>query len=708
MPEKKLTINGREMTLDARPDRVDLRDLPYRPPVGCLDPVYPSNEKVSELLPGYLAAGLVLDQGEEGACTGFGLAGVVNYLLWLRSGFKITAEDQVSTRMLYHLARFYDEWPGEAYEGSSCRGALKGWHRHGVCREKLWPYRYKGRVRFVRPGDGWDRDALSRPLGVYYRIDRQSVVDMQAAIFHTGAIYVSANVHSGWELKPYKRRVSHDSLPVIKPSASGVGGHAFALVGYNDRGFIVQNSWGENWGASGFAVLLYEDWVENGTDAWVMALGVPVSSGVRGQARKFKTGAPQHFVRPVAAATPIAGGGAWLGTAPDPLEGRKQTWSEQEAYWHTIVTGNDGFVINRLPQVENEADNVAWVARERPLEWFEQQTAERRWRVAVYAHGGLNSEKSSIERIRILGPCFTDNGIYPIFTTWKSGWYEILADMLEDGLNEVLGGQPVPARGLADRVIEATDRSLEVFLRGVLGKSLWTEMKENVERSAGSERGLDLLADELKALQQQAGGKLEIHLIGHSAGSFVCGRLVSEMGRRNLEPSTLTLYAPACDVDFALAHFGKAIEKEQLKRSDFQIHLLADDLELDDTVGPYRKSLLYLVSRALERLHKTPLLGLASAFDGARASKEYWHSEEVDSVEEWQEFFWGKAAPRGIAETGMSKGGLKILSQPQVSVGPRRIKSSHGCFDNSIAVVSETLETILGGALRRKITNLDY
>jgi hypothetical protein len=266
----------------------------------------------------------------------------------------------------------------------------------------------------------------------------------------------------------------------------------------------------------------------------------------------------------------------------------------------------------------------------------------------------------------------------------------------------------VPARGLADRVVEATDRALEVFLRGVLGKSLWSEMKENVERSSGSERGLDLLAGELKALNEEAKGKLEIHLIGHSAGSFVCGRLLSELARRNLEASTLTLYAPACDVDFALAHFRKAIEKKQLERSDFRIYLLSDELELDDTVGPYRKSLLYLVSRALERLHKTPLLGLAGVFDGARAGKEYWHSEEVDSVEEWQEFFWNKAAPRGIAETGDSNGKLKILSQPQVSVGPRRIKSSHGCFDNSIAIVSETIETILGGALRRKITNLDY
>jgi len=31
------------------------------------------------------------------------------------------------------------------------------------------------------------------------------------------------------------------------------GGHAVCIVGYNSQGFIVRNSWGENWGDKGFA-----------------------------------------------------------------------------------------------------------------------------------------------------------------------------------------------------------------------------------------------------------------------------------------------------------------------------------------------------------------------------------------------------------------------------------------------------------------------
>jgi C1A family cysteine protease len=65
-----------------------------------------------------------------------------------------------------------------------------------------------------------------------------------------------------------------------KPSRSG--GHAFALVGFNRTGFVIQNSWGDHWGAGGFAVVSYADWLAHAMDVWVAALGVPGRSGSRG------------------------------------------------------------------------------------------------------------------------------------------------------------------------------------------------------------------------------------------------------------------------------------------------------------------------------------------------------------------------------------------------------------------------------------------
>lgn len=68
--------------LDVAPDRVDLRDLPYRAPLVPLPPRWPAPDDVDRHLPQYTADGMILDQGREGACTGYGLAACINYLAW--------------------------------------------------------------------------------------------------------------------------------------------------------------------------------------------------------------------------------------------------------------------------------------------------------------------------------------------------------------------------------------------------------------------------------------------------------------------------------------------------------------------------------------------------------------------------------------------------------------------------------------------------
>ena len=97
--------------------------------------------------------------------------------------------------MLYDMARRYDEWPGERYEGSSARGAMKGWHKHGVCSKANWPKDDRNaerfRVRFA--------EALRRPLGSYLRVNHKDVIAMHSAITEVGILYATASVHDGWE-----------------------------------------------------------------------------------------------------------------------------------------------------------------------------------------------------------------------------------------------------------------------------------------------------------------------------------------------------------------------------------------------------------------------------------------------------------------------------------------------------------------------------
>ena len=86
-------ISGYEVNV--APDLPDIRDWPYQPALvnleRHLDP--PRNLHI-------------LDQKSEGACTGFGLAAVINYLNQQRQEFDL----RVSARMLYEMAKRHDEW----------------------------------------------------------------------------------------------------------------------------------------------------------------------------------------------------------------------------------------------------------------------------------------------------------------------------------------------------------------------------------------------------------------------------------------------------------------------------------------------------------------------------------------------------------------------------------------------------------------------
>jgi Papain family cysteine protease len=677
------TIEMNQRQFDARPDRVDFRDQYFYARLISLEPEHPHPSLVEKYLIKYCKDGMILDQGQEGACTGFGLAACINYLhweRWQRAGGNGKPPAKVSTRMLYHMAKLYDEWSGEDYDGSSCRGAMKGWHHHGVCDDKRWPYR----KRFTKPAEGWEQDAAIRPLGAYYRVNKDSIVDMQAAIQEVHAIYGSANVHEGWWLKTSK------SLPVIDMAgAKEAGGHAFALVGYNAQGFIIQNSWGPTWGYQGFAILPYDDWVKNGMDAWVAVLGAPVVT--RGSAVALNRTPLQEQ------ATVVRSGRVRLAGGREPYSYRHievAPWSNDEAYQHSIVLGNDGQPLQRLIGCEDAAANVADVTFERPSKWLAGQTKKK---LVIYAHGGLNDEEASIGRIRIMAPYFKANGVYPLFVTWRTGVGESLRGILEDeATKRGIDLELLRARGMFDdiknAILEAKDRSFEAVAEKILAKPVWTQMKQNAAAAAATSGGLRQLAGHLEALRAAVGQGLEIHLLGHSAGAILLGHLINRLVGRKIDVASLGLYAPACTMAFANDFVGRALQAKRLNRRKFYIELLSDRRERGDTVGPYGKSLLYLVSRALEDVHKTPLLGLAAAWNPVDPG-DIVNVQRRRDVAAWRKVWGNGPKPREH-------------DVDQVSDGQGPIPIAHGSFDNDVGVVTNSIELILGGPLTFPVENL--
>lgn len=558
---KSATVGERRF--DALPDTVDFRDKMYIP---TLVEVRPTSD-----LEAYRALGIpVLDQGKEGACTGYGLATVVNYLL--RSSNSHKEAEEASARMLYVMAKRYDEWPGEEYEGSSARGAMKGWHKHGVCAHRLW---LDDREE-IHLDEERAADALERPLGAYFRVNHKDLVGMHSAITEAGILFATSRVHEGW------MNIQEGDTD-IEYSPTPLGGHAFAIVGYDRESFWIQNSWGEKWGNKGLARLEYSDWLENGSDVWVARLGAPI-----------------RFNRPNAAARMRA-------SAPTSYE----SYVYSSLRPHIITAQNDGVLAETGPYGLTEAglDNV--LREQLP----KKVSSWKKKRVMLYAHGGLVSYDSAIQYVANYREDTLKSEVYPLAIIWRSDAWATLKNILSDAVSRR------KTEGFLDNVkdfmLDRLDDTIEPIARNLGGKALWDEMKENATLASKRAKGAALMAAKHLADLYRDGEIEEIHLVGHSAGSILLAPLAKYLESRKVKIKSLSLWAPACTMDLYENVYAPLIAAGTIEA--FDLYTLDDATEKNDNcAGIYHKSLLYLVSHAFETKPRipfrhpngTPLLGL--------------------------------------------------------------------------------------------------
>ncbi len=564
---RSLRENGRKpkgkmagYQVDVIPDPPDLRDRLYEPSLLDLK---------SKLFP---PDGLqILDQGREGACTGFGLAAVINLLNAPRR--RAGANElprSVSPRMLYQMAKLHDEWEGTDYEGSSIRGALKGFFHNGVCSEELAPYNADERNWTLTPKQA--EAARLVGLGVYYRL-RPNIIDYHTALNETGVIYASARVHTGW-IKP--------EGGVIQPSEVHTGGHAFAIVGYDDLGFLVQNSWGAGWsklqGRPGLARWPYHDWAANIMDAWVLRLSVPAPEAFALTTSRLSATAVE--ARP---------------SAPAPRR--------YEIIGH-FAHVDDGRLVDTgryATPIESIIETVNMLAAD-------AASANRKYdHMLFFGHGGLNTQDDSARRIKTMKEVFKRNRIYPFHFMWATGFTEELLDALVSVFSrsaERVGG----FRDLLDTAFEKMSRPV--------GRAVWRQIKDDAHRSFLPGFGGYQVFDLFQAMNAELTQPFKVHLVGHSAGSILHTWLVDairSMGHDGPPIDSLSLMAPACTVDlfsnYLADRIGKADAADHIRQAS--IYALTDRREQDDSVANvYGKSLLYLVSNAFEEQLGAPLLGM--------------------------------------------------------------------------------------------------
>jgi hypothetical protein len=411
-------------------------------------------------------------------------------------------------------------------------------------------------------------------------------------------------------------------------------------VGYDSTGFWIQNSWGKGWGLGGVGHWSYEDWIQNVMDAWVFRLALPTPQifGMRPMSSKpiSREGDPERerSPKPTVKRHDIAGHFVHIDDG---------SFSERDRYWSTEF------------DVRETADLVA------PSLKYNH--------VLLYGHGGLNSPKASARRIASMKAVFKENGIYPYHIMYDTGLAEELKDL-------ILGKSRAAVARTAG-LSEWLDRAVE-HLVSRPGTLLWNEMKGDAEDAFASHgAGTTTVEIFIAALRRQTGKrKKKIHLVGHSTGAVLFGHLLQAFSRYQITFETASLLAPACSVDFYEETYLPILRgNKQLEVKRLDIYNLRDELEQDDTVqsqAVYRKSLLYLVSNALERDREEPLLGMEK-FKG-----------QV------------KTTPRGphfYISNGVNSPGTRART--------------HVGFDNDPHTMNHILKTVLGGPPNRTFTEDD-
>lgn len=161
----------------------------------------------------------------------------------------------------------YDNRQDPTSDGMTGRFVMDILSKKGCCPEVLYPY---GQAKMLQdiPLELFQEAAKFKIKG-YARVN--TIEGLKKALFRNGPCMMNMPMYD-------------QSINIWQPKRPGqgmIGGHSMAVVGYDDQGFILRNSWGTGWGEKGFCVFPYADW---GTqwDIWttIDAASVPVDPSI--------------------------------------------------------------------------------------------------------------------------------------------------------------------------------------------------------------------------------------------------------------------------------------------------------------------------------------------------------------------------------------------------------------------------------------------
>ncbi len=230
-------------------DPRDLRDIP----MGLVLPPIPLPDKTDYTV----SMTPVRNQGNEGTCVAFAsVVGIKEY----QDSREYKKIIDLSPRYNYSLCKKNDGSPEE--EGTYPRVAMKMLLSFGTPPERYWPYKPH---QIDKPKHGADKAAMKYRIKAYARI--KTNLEMKRSLVINGPFMAGVDVYESW----FTEKASKTGLiPMPIKSDQYQGGHAICIVGYDDKRklFKFKNSWGDDWGDSGYGYLTYDYMKQYCVDAW--------------------------------------------------------------------------------------------------------------------------------------------------------------------------------------------------------------------------------------------------------------------------------------------------------------------------------------------------------------------------------------------------------------------------------------------------------
>lgn len=239
---------NKKLSLGCAPSVPDKRDFIYK-----VAPLL----KLPALVDLRKTAPPILNQGQLGACTGFGIGRAYRRLLQLEK-LRVFAPSQLfiyyNERVLHNTV--YSD------SGASIRNGMKVITNIGVAESTLWPYNTE-KFALKPPVSAFKNATLASHRALEYQ-SVNSIYDIKVALSQGLSVVIGFSVYSNFF------DIKSDGL-MDEPQGSLEGGHCVTIDGYRDdlQRFICSNSWSTRWGNKGYFYMPYS-FIDHVFDKWVI------------------------------------------------------------------------------------------------------------------------------------------------------------------------------------------------------------------------------------------------------------------------------------------------------------------------------------------------------------------------------------------------------------------------------------------------------